>query len=178
MSNRPVLATLIAAFVVTAAAYLSVADNVPSLRAPFSFAAAISAMNIYEWGKHVLGKSQIAKVTWTCLAAVPLGLAFVAWSYPLFQGRDPIPRRSAIAFVLLSALSIVFFVAEWSAGITHSGLAHTLVMALYNLLGAGISFWCLRRNRQVPSYGSNLAYHAVLFSWLAYCSFPWMGEGP
>jgi hypothetical protein len=176
ISTHPVLATVASALLVSAAAYLSVADNVPSVRAPFSLVAVVPALVVYEWGQGALGRSAVAEATWTALATLPAGGAFLAWSYPLLLGRDRVPRRSAILAVVAALLTVVFFVHVWSYGLTYHGGVQTVGMAVYNVVGSCIVFWCFRRNRASPSYASNLAFHVALFLWLAYCAFPWLGE--
>ena len=176
VSAHPVLATVASALLVCVAAFFSVADNVPSLRAPFSLVAVVPAFVVYEWGKSALGRSAVAEAIWTGLATLPAGGAFLAWSYPLLLGRDRIPRRSAILALVIVLLTVAFFVFEWSYGLTFHGAVQTIGMAVYNVVGSGFVFWCFRRNRASPSYASNLAFHVALFLWLAYCAFPWLGE--
>ena len=174
--KNPVAVTLLSALSICGAAYLSVAGNVPSLWSPFSVFAAVPAMVVYDWGTAVLGWSPVAKAAWSGLASLPVGAAFLAWSYPLFRGRDRAPLRSLVLAGASVVLSVAFFVYAWRDGVTHQGPRHTIAMAGYNLVSIGVVFWLFRRNRASPSFASNLAFHTILFLWLAYCAFPWLGE--
>jgi len=174
--KNPVAVTLLSALSICGAAYLSVAGNVPSLWSPFSVFAAVPAIVVYEWGTAALGWSPAAKAAWRGLATLPVGAAFLVWSYPLFRGRDRAPFRSVALALASVVLSVAYFVYAWADGMTYQGRAHTIAMAAYNLVSIGVVFWLFRRNRASPSAGSNLAFHTTLFLWLAYCAFPWLGE--
>lgn len=52
-------------------------------------------------------------------------LLFWAWNPGLLDGRADVPRRSLIAFSVLSALSVLNYVGSWSLGLRYQGRPHT-----------------------------------------------------
>ena len=119
---QPIVAAIMATAIVFACGFASLADSLPSLRAPFSLASTLPPIVIIEFAGVDLGSPRLA---WPALAGVSMALAFLLWSYPLLSRRDRIPVRSLVAFVIL-ALACVFFLAyTWTYGVTFQGALHT-----------------------------------------------------
>lgn len=80
--------------------------------------------------------------------------------------------------LLLSALSIKYFWGSWDYGYKYQGELHTKIVALENLLGfsivLGVCIWAIKKENQTGGYAANL----LLFSLLAWCAFPYLGEMP
>jgi hypothetical protein len=127
-----------------------------------------------------------APVPWIALYLLllgPLALAipptwFLAWTPQLRAGTGAIPRRSIVLLAVLAVLSVGWGVAAWSYGIRWQGMGYTrAVLALtagWIVLLAGVCAWARRR----PSFARSCLFHTLLFTWLGWYAFPWLGELP
>jgi hypothetical protein len=84
--------------------------------------------------------------------------------------------RSIVLTVLLFAGTIAFVRQGWSYGVRYQGQVHAATVVAYQGAAMGALGLLFAFNRRAPSVRSNLRFHVALFSWLAFCAFPWMGE--
>jgi hypothetical protein len=112
------------------------------------------------------------------LAVLVPALLFFAWNPGLFRGKCQIPRRSWVLLTMLSALSVVYFIGSWRYGNQYQGREYTAAICAVNSAWL-VSLWAiLYRTSRLSSFQANLFFHAVLFSWLAWYAFPYLGELP
>jgi hypothetical protein len=108
---------------------------------------------------------------------VPMVL-FFAWTPGLFRGQVLFPKRTVFLLGILTVLSVVYFVSSWRYGIDYQGWRFTFGMCLLNaawlLLLWGMLLWRVGRS----SFAANLLLHWLLFAWLAWHAFPYLGELP
>ena len=105
-------------------------------------------------------------------------LLFFAWNPGLFRGQEHVPKRSFVLLIVATALSVIWFVGGWKYGLEYQGRQHTYTICAINsawLLVLWIKF--IRRWRGV-SFAENLWLHWMLFAWLAWYAFPYLGELP
>ena len=176
IENRPVTLTLLGALAVGAFGVASIHSGVPSRFSPLSASVTIVAMLLTDWLTTHVTSGPMHHVILYFLAVAPVTLAFVAWSHFLFSGQGATPRRSLVLFIILAALSTIDLSSGWRYGLKYHGLVHTIIVVGYNLLAVGCFFY--RANRRSLRFSLNLTFHAGLFSWLAWCAFPWLGELP
>jgi hypothetical protein len=171
LNERSTLRVALAATFVWLAGYLSVWAPVPAPFSPYSLPTVVPELFAAE-----LFQPNIPDSILSALGAVPLALIFVVWSFPRLRIPTKLPLRSMILFTLVATLSLVLLRTSWLDGMQHQGGYHTrllavcngiLLLALLCLLFAG-----LRR----PSPVVNLTFHTILFSWVAWSAFPWLGE--
>jgi hypothetical protein len=162
---------LAVASLVGVTAFLSIRDNVPSTSSPFAFVSTVPALWIFELDERVWPSFLLF-----ALACLPVVAAFLASSAHLFRHKREIPKRSVVALPVLVLLSVAWFWQGWSYGIQYQGMSHTLYVAVWNAIFIAAALILLLVNGQTPRFGVNLAFHGVVFSWLAWCAFPWMGE--
>ena len=105
-------------------------------------------------------------------------LLFFAWNPGLFRGEYQMPRRSWVLLTILSALSVVYFMGSWRYGNQYQGREYTVAICAVNVVWLIILWAILYRSSRLPSFTANLLFHAVLFSWLAWYAFPYLGELP
>lgn len=79
---------------------------------------------------------------------------------------------------LLSILTAVDFVLEWQYGLRYQGRDHTIAMCTISALWLAIIWWAVIRAWRRPSFWANLLAHWVLFAWLGWYAFPYLGELP
>jgi hypothetical protein len=121
------------------------------------------------------------------LSAWPLSLSvlfvpvllFFAWNPGLFRGDAKIPQRSYVLLALATVLSIFWFVSGWNYGLEYQGARHTHVVCVVNVAWVGILWVMFTRAWKVgSSFKTNLLLHWMLFAWLAWYAFPYLGELP
>lgn len=155
------------------AGYLSVQGPVPTVISPFSVPTIFLAFALLGLTESILppGASHF-------LASLPLALIFVVWSFPKFRIQVNLAKRSLILFVVLASFSLVFLFGSWSYGVKFQGFASTFIVFAFNLALisslAGLAFVGYR----TPSKVLTFSFHVLLFCWLAWCAFPWLGEMP
>lgn len=125
----------------------------------------------------------------TVLPAILLGLGIAAimvptllffiWNPGLFRGDPTVPTRSYVLTAVLAVLSVIYFVTSWSAGVHYQGMENTRTLCLVNILSVislALGFSGVRKVG--PSFKYNLLVHWMLFAWLSWYAFPWLGELP
>jgi hypothetical protein len=112
------------------------------------------------------------------LAILVPAILFFAWNPGLFRGNLRVPKRSWVLLITLSALSIAYFVGSWSYGNQYQGHQFTVAICAVNIVWLVILWAILSRSSRLSSFKANLFFHAVLFAWLAWYAFPYLGELP
>jgi hypothetical protein len=110
--------------------------------------------------------------------AVPM-FCFFVWHPRLFYGESRVPIRSYVLLIVLILLSIVDFFAEWKLGLEYRGKETTIAFIVINavfMAFLGIAF--LRASKKPTTFPQSLFLHWMLFAWLAFCAFPYLGELP
>jgi hypothetical protein len=101
------------------------------------------------------------------------------WNPGLLRGETKVPKRSYVLLGIAAVLSTVWFVAGWSYGLEYQGARHVWAVCVINiawLLSLGVLFG--RTWKAQASFGTNLFLHWLLFAWLAWFAFPYLGELP
>ena len=101
---------------------------------------------------------------------------FFGWNLQLFRGVEKVPRRSWIGLIVLTGLTIYFFVSSWTLGIKYQGLAHTTTVAAVNAFALGVCWSLLLLAHRRPSFGRSLLFHWMTTVWLVWVAFPLLGE--
>jgi hypothetical protein len=106
-------------------------------------------------------------------------LLFLAWNPSLLRGEAKIPKRSYVLFSTAIVLSVAYFIASWKWGIQYQGIRYVHTICAINLVWTafvgGVFALSLKRS---SSFGLNLFLHWILFAWLAWYAFPYLGELP
>ena len=103
-------------------------------------------------------------------------LVFWAWCWPIFRQPSKVPVRSIVLLGLAIVLSAYSIVAGWPYGLEYQSRAYMICVASVNAL-----FWIaliilavLGRRRK--SFAINVAFHTLMFVWLAWYALPYAGE--
>ena len=141
-------------------------SGVPTILCPFPMLTILPALLLS--GLH-LEKAAVA---------VPMLLFFV-WCPGLFRGQAKIPARSYGLFIVATISTIVYFVVSWKWGLQYQGSRFTHVVGMANIVCLAILGFAFSRSwRRASSFGYSLFVHWILFAWLAWCAFPYLGELP
>jgi hypothetical protein len=170
LMNRAIISFWLCAGLIWGAAYSSISAGFPNLYSPYATAVIAPAF--------FLMLNSIPSTGAVILATLVCPIIFVAWSFPLLRQESLIPKRSKVMALFLVVLSLAYFFASWHYGITYQGQPHTIIIFIFNVF-----FWfallaLTRTNRLRPSFRSAMAFHTVLFVWLAWVAFPYLGELP
>lgn len=115
---------------------------------------------------------------WRVAVTVP-SLVFFAWNPGLFRGESKVPKRSVGLLATAALLDVVWFVEDWNYGLLYQGAKYTYLVCGINIawvavLGAMFAHcW-----KSKSSFKFNLVLHWLLFAWLAWYAFPYLGELP
>jgi hypothetical protein len=104
---------------------------------------------------------------------------FFLWHPGLFKGDSKVPRRTYALVATGAVLSIVWFVGGWKWGLQYQGTRHVRFVCIANiawLVFLGFAFAIGRK--RVASFKRSLFLHWILFCWLAWYAFPYLGELP
>ena len=106
-------------------------------------------------------------------------ILFFLWNPGLIiRQQSNIPKRTVGLVGLLSILTTVDFVLEWKYGLEYQGTGHTIGVCTINALWLAVIWWAVLRAWRRPSFWVNLLSHWVLFAWLGWYAFPYLGELP
>jgi TRAP-type uncharacterized transport system fused permease subunit len=141
-------------------------SNVPTVLCPFPLLISLPAM--------FLGGLN----SWKVVITLPT-LFFFVWQPGLFDGQAKIPKRSYWLFAVAAVLSVIYFISSWKWGLEYQGVEFTHSVCIINIVCVVFLGLALAVNRRrAPSYGFNLFLQWVLFAWLAWYAFPYLGELP
>jgi hypothetical protein len=106
-------------------------------------------------------------------------LLFFLWHPGLFRGEAKIPKRSYVFFLVATALNVVYFISSWKLGVQYQGIRYVQILCAINVAWAGfLGFAFARTWKGKNSFGFSLFLHWMLFAWLAWYAFPYLGELP
>jgi len=104
-------------------------------------------------------------------------ILFFLWNPGLtIRQQSNMPNKTVGLAWLLGILTIVDFVLQWKYGLQYQGTRHTIAVYTIYVLWLAV-LWCVvivawRR----PSFWANLLSHWVLFAWLSWYAFSYLGE--
>jgi hypothetical protein len=139
-------------------------SGVPTLYSPLPTLTVVPALALSRW--HL-----------ESLAVLVPSILFFAWNLGLLLNQQPnLPRRTVALLGFLTVLTVVDCVLEWKNGVRYQGRSHTLLIYVIDGMWLACLWWAVVRSRRQPSFKSNLLSHWLLFAWLAWCAFPYLGE--
>jgi hypothetical protein len=82
-------------------------------------------------------------------------------------------------FGVTTALNIAYFIVSWKWGLQYQGIRHVHAVSAINLVWAGVlGLGFVRSWKRTSSFTVSLLLHWMLFAWLAWYAFPYLGELP
>ena len=169
-------------FIVLAACCLTMSANYPRIYSPYSFSVVMPAIIFATDGMGVA----IAYL----LSSAPVLILYLIFSIFIsrnknvfskttYAERKPsyiVSKRTRIFAILLVLLSVCFNAIGFSTGLKYQGLLHTISMYAFNLLFISALVVAYIFNRNSPTPTNCLGFNILLFSWLGWVAFPWLGE--
>jgi hypothetical protein len=106
-------------------------------------------------------------------------LLFFVWNPGLFRSEGRLPKRSGWLLVAAIVLTVIWFSIGWKDGLHYQGATYVFTVALANVGWIGTLIVMLATcRRHDSSFKTNLAFHWILFAWIAWYAFPYLGELP
>src|ERR1700691_6671923 len=141
-------------------------SNIPTILCPFPTLTVLPAFLLSNLG------------LWKAAISVPT-LCFFVWHPGLFRGDAKVPKRSYALLIILILLGIADFVAEWNWALQYHGPLYTRAVCAINIAWAVFLILAFARGlKKPPSFVYSLFLHWMLFAWLAWYAFPYLGELP
>ena len=156
-----VLLMFLGAVGLAAVSYATVAADVPTFTSPYSMTVAAALTDNFS--------------IVPAIAICPV--LFLLWSIPLFARAPAIPIRSLVLAGVVWGCGLAWLGTWWREGVQRYGVVHIGALLALNLAVGGVLCWFGRRGRRAPSFENSYAFHWLLFAWLAWGAFPWLGEG-
>jgi hypothetical protein len=140
--------------------------GVPTILCPLPLLTVIPAFVLSTWRLHYLAVGFPA-------------LLFFLWHPGFIRGAPQVPKRSYALLAILIVLSIIYFISGWQFGLQYQGLRYTRTVLIVNLGWAAVLVFAFVRTWQKEaSFRASLFVHWMLFAWLAWYAFSYLGELP
>jgi len=166
MSKSGVTTTIAGLSLLIPASVGLLVSGVPTILCPFPTLTVLPAFLLSDLG------------LWKAAIAVPT-LCFFLWNPGLFRGEAKVPKRSYVLLIILILLGIADFVYGWKWGLQYQGSQFTHVVCAVNVIWAAFLALAFARSwNESSSFRYNLFVHWMLFAWLAWYAFPYLGELP
>ncbi len=115
----------------------------------------------------------------TWLAVLAPVLLFFLWNPGFVTHPKPtLPKRTLALLGVLTILTVADFIFEWRYGVKYHGVHYTVVIYVINGIWLSGIWWISIRCWRRPSFNNNLVSHFLLFAWLGWYAFPYLGELP
>ena len=140
--------------------------GVPTILGPLPLLTTIPALLLSTWRLYYLA------------IGLPV-LLFFLWRPGFFRGAPQVPRRSYVLVAIITVLSITYFISGWRRGLQYQGAGYTRAVLIVNVGWAAVLVFAFVRTwKKGASFGISLFVHWMLFAWLAWYAFPYLGELP
>lgn len=141
-------------------------SGTPTLYSPFPTLTILPALLLSKWHLEYMA----------CLTPTTF---FFLWNPGLvFKSTPKLPRRTIALLAVLSALGVIDCLFEWNYGIQYHGRRHTLIIYAVEAFWLASLWWIVVWFRRKPSFAGNLIAHWLVFAWLGWYAFPYLGELP
>ena len=114
---------------------------------------------------------------WALSATIPV-IGFLIWNPALLHGQTQVPWRSHALLAAATGLNVIWFAFGWKFGLQYQGSTYTYAVFGINVAWIAILAASIVLGRKQNSFASNLVFHWLLFAWLGWFAFPYLGELP
>jgi len=159
----------IGTILVAAVSWLTMTPSVPYLY-PYSLTVVMPRMIASSLG--------LPPILSQLMGIFPFVFLYLIWSLVFLRSPFKITIIQRLIASLFVLLSVVVNIYSFSYGIKYQGELYTYVLYAYNfVLIAALCFVFWLNNRKPTIYNS-AGFGIVLFAWLGWVAFPWLGEFP
>jgi hypothetical protein len=138
-------------------------SRVPTVICPFPIVTVIPAFILSRLG---------------VLAIVVPSLLFSMWMPGIFRGKKEVPVRSLVLLAALSGLTAWYFRVGWNDGLAYQGGRFTYGVCFVNAAWLAVLWIVFAYAYRKPSFNCTLLAHWLLFAWIGWYAFPYLGELP
>ncbi len=161
-------------FLVAIAGTLSIAWRMPSIFSPYS---AIVLWPMWSLPYMLnIPMSEIPKDLGLVFGILPLTILYYIWTFAFIKRPYVICKPTKYLALILVALSVVFLIANYEEGVIFRGPLYPLVICCLSAILVGCMVILFNHNKRKPSLNTSLGFNVLLFSWLGWIAFPWIGE--
>ncbi len=132
---------------------------------------------VIVWPLMVLADHHLGAFGAVLALAIP-SLSFWAWNPGLWRGEIKTPKRSFALLLVLTVFTAWYFKASWPDGVTYQGLRYTAAICAVNAVYLTVLWIIFIITRKKCSFKMNVLTHWMLFAWLGWCAFPYLGMWP
>lgn len=148
--------------------YLSISTSTPQFYSPYSLPVVIPTLISLSFFEEKI----FSLVLWPSFIAI----LYLTWSLFLKERTWKIPFRTLTLTIILVLLSFIYLISSWNYALIYQGRTHTIIIYLFSLLFWSLLYYIYQKNKHSPKYQLNYLFHLMLFIWIAYIGFPWLGE--
>jgi hypothetical protein len=113
-----------------------------------------------------------------CVVLIP-GILFFLWNPGLLlDPRPALPKRTPALLALLTVLTAWYVRVGWYYGVEYQGMEYTVFVSVVNVAWLAVLWLLVLHSMRRPSVANNVLTHGVLFVWLGWYAFPYLGELP
>ncbi len=112
------------------------------------------------------------------LSVLPLTVFYFVWTLAFIKQPYVICKPTKYLALVLVALSVVFLIANYEEGVIFRGPLYPFVICCLSAILVGCMVILYSHNKRKPSMNTSLGFSVLLFSWLGWIAFPWIGELP
>jgi hypothetical protein len=121
--------------------------------------------------------SSLSGARWTW-AVVVSSLLFFAWNPGLFRRQAQVPKRTLVLLAAMPVLTAGYFVGNWKYGLDYQGRQYVYAICAINGIWLVVLWMIVAGRSHRISFRGNLLLHWLLFAWLGWYAFPYLGELP
>ena len=103
---------------------------------------------------------------------------FFAWNPRLFHGQETMPKRTYWLLGITILLNLAWFAVGWKDGVQFEGIRFMRIVGTVNAVWAALLLALFSAFKKGGSFHKNLFLHWMLFVWLVWYAFPYLGELP
>lgn len=175
--TRHRLRLIVGTVLVASSGVISLSSGVPTAIAPFSLPVVYLVLIAEEYLNYPGASNFTEAAAFLSCATIPPALVFLGWNKGIGRATENrIPVRSLLLYLFVAASSVPFLLRGIPYGLEYQGATHTYTVIIENAILALALLLLLISNRRRPLPWHPIGFNTVLFVWIMWCSFPWLGE--
>lgn len=140
----------------------------PKIYSPYSFTVFIPAVFISNF--------DLPDVLFFLACVFPITVGYLLWAFAFVRPTFKISTISRVLASLIILLSLTFNASAYSYGLKYQGELHTRAVLVINAVFVFVLIAILWKNSKEPTLYNSAGFSVVLFTWLSWIAFPYLGE--